>query len=250
MLGDFLRVLCPVLEEEKADYNVVCNLLSKHECMVNFMPCVTFDLWPVYALQCTKTKMYIDNYHYNEMVYIVSMGAHDFFFQPMLERIVHRFYIDDSMEFPHSYGAEIDQMLLLRFDLIENTFDLREIFQDINVVYMCFNMPGDTVAHLFFILENTLDTWKKVFEEYSIPCTVFIDSHKGLGNWFHTTKTYAHYIKSNEQSLLPLLYFKGKYISHDPPEGYDLLHTVSESRPNECINKLYKTNFAKENKNV
>ena len=119
MLADFLEALHPVLEEEAYDYRAVCAALTRHRMPVHFMPSVTFDLWPVYCMQCTAARQYAGTVTSGDAVYIVSTGAHDFFFQPMLEQLVRGFYLEDEADFPLAYGGELDQMLLLSFGPME-----------------------------------------------------------------------------------------------------------------------------------
>ncbi len=244
MINDFFKKLTPILNDEKADYQKICGkLLSKESC-VNLMPCVTFDLWPVFALQCTEASEHI-HCHGRSMIYIAPIGEHDFYFKPSLESKVSDFYKSDEDGLELLYGAKLDEMLLLKSDEIAHTFDLGAEYQGANVIYMSFIMPNGSEAYVFFMLETMLNTWRSVFEKNSVSCEVLIDSHKGMGDWFDTTELYSHFKSAKKTDSLPAYYFKGKYISHPAPDGFLFLHSVSQSGKNDCTSELYRTDYHK-----
>ncbi|MBE6679595.1 MAG: hypothetical protein E7598_03635 [Ruminococcaceae bacterium] len=241
-LVEFLAALHPVLSEEAQDFETLCADIAAKNIPVSFMPCVTFDLWPVYALQCTNANVHIDSYN-GSMFYIAPIGEHDFYLKPHLEQIMTDFYKDDFDDFGLMYGGELEEMLLLESQDIGTFFKLGDVSEKANAVYMGFSMPNGAAAHILFLLDSMVNTWENCFEKYSVNCDALIDSHKGMGDWFDTTPLYSYFQSTQKKELLPKLYFKGKYISHEAPKGYKLIHSVEESRDGECVSELYITDY-------
>lgn len=240
MLIDFLNSMSPVLEAEAQDYESIIDIL-KIEKTANFMPSVTFDMWPVYILGCSAEAKYIQGGAGD--VYIVSIGEADYFFRTELERIVRDFYDDRECEYSDMYGGEIAEMILLSD---KNTADISEnedISGRVKCVYMRLDMPDYPDAHMFFVADNTLGGWENIFEQYDVQCKVLIDSHKGMGDWLINTQLWRRLNCTERRELLPEYYFKGKYISTQAPGGFEFICAVEESAEHQCISKLYKTNM-------
>jgi len=242
MFIDFLKSLHPILQEEEKDFKEVIELLSDKS-SVNFMPSVTFDLWPVFSIQCTDAKQEL--FLHNENVYIVSIGEADFFFEHELENLVTDFYNKDQFEPNHMYGGELEEMILLSAPFCEEKIAVEGIHNNVNVVYMNITMLDGSTAHLFFVTSTAAQTWVDIFEKNEIACHVLIDSHKGMGDWLTSTELWKKLISTKTKDLLPEFYFKGKFISNNAPEGFEFISSIKESDSSECISKIYRARFRK-----
>lgn len=240
MLIDFLKSLVPVIEEEKSDFNDVINALMTVK-KANFMPSITFDLWPVFSLQCSETIP--DKCNDIPNVYIISIGEAEFFFKHELERILSNFYNDDDFEVQHTYGGELEEMILLSSSLFNEKLHVTDITDATNVAYMRFALSNGELAHLFFVLSTTVDAWSSIFEKYKVACSVLIDSHKGFGDWMESTPFWNKLKRTANSETNPTYYFKGKFISNEAPVGFEYICDVKESRKNECVSKFYRTNL-------
>ena len=49
-----------------------------------------------------------------------------------------------------------------------------------------------------------------------------------MGNWFDSIPLYKVMRETNATELLPHYYFRGLYISHDAPRGFNLLYTIPD----------------------
>jgi len=242
MFIDFLKSLHPILQEEEKDFKEVIELLS-YKSSVNFMPSVTFDLWPVFSIQCTDAKQEL--FLHNENVYIVSIGEADFFFKHELENLVTDFYNKDKFEPNHMYGGELEEMILLSAPFCEEKISVESIHNSVNVVYMSIAMPDGSTAHLFFVTSTAAWSWVNIFEKHEVSCCVLIDSHKGMGDWLTTTELWRKLTATKLKDLLPKFYFKGKFISNNAPEGFEFISSIKESDSSECISKIYRARFRK-----
>lgn len=242
MFIDFLKSLHPILQEEEKDFGEVVDLLSNKN-FVNFMPSITFDLWPVFSIQCTDAKQEL--FLHNENVYIVSIGEADFFFERELENLVTDFYNKDQFEPNHMYGGELEEMILLSAPFCEEKIAVEGIHNNVNVVYMNITMIDGSTAHLFFVTSTAAQTWVDIFEKNEIACHVLIDSHKGMGDWLTSTELWEKLISTKTKDLLPEFYFKGKFISNNAPEGFEFISSIKESDSSECISEIYRAGFQK-----
>lgn len=239
MLIDFLSSCHLVDSCEKDDFGSLCCELSSQKLFVSYVPSVCLDLWPLYVLQCTASKCYsMPSTH--ALVYLMPIGALNFWAKPEFERLVQDFYQND--EFPSNrniYGFDLEEMILLRYPGATEALNIGEI-GSCNAVYM--RMSRDqTESHIIAFLENPLQGWKTIVEHYGIKVDMLVDSNKGLGGWFADSRLYACMNATKQPMLLPQYYFKGKYISQPAPEGFSLLKEVDESGPHDCTTAIYKT---------
>lgn len=239
MLTDYLADCHPIDSHEQHDYRDICCEMSANKLFVSYIPSIIFDLWPLYVLQCTSAKQYclpIDA----SCVYLMPIGANNFWAKTEFERLVLDFYRND--EFPDNYNIydfDLEEMILLQYPGSAEMLNLGE-FGSCNAVYM--RMSRDKIeSHVIVLLENPSEGWKTIVERYEIVVDMLIDSHKGLGTWLEDSRLYSNMNSTEKSLLLPRYYFKGKYISQPAPEGFSLLMEVEESEPHKCVSKIYKT---------
>lgn len=107
MLYKFIANCRCALNGESADYReLLKDLDGRKSCVIGFMPAVTDDLFPVFALSCTSASQII-----SPDIYIIPVGAHDYWAKPHFEEIINRFYQLD--EFQEQFDIEFEEMLLL-----------------------------------------------------------------------------------------------------------------------------------------
>lgn len=220
MLLDFLFDCQCALENEKSDYQEILSDFSNKSVCVGLMSAITDDLYSVSVLSCySATKIISPN------VYIIPVGAHDYWVKPHFEEIINKFYEDDEIQ--EQFDIELEEMILLNNSRLNCSFSLSS-GTEYNVVFCHITIPGGTDKYLVIVLVTPDDCWKKHVELYSIKCDILIDSHKGMGNWFEDVALYKVMRETTAIELLPRYYFKGLYISHDTPHGFKLLYTIPE----------------------
>ena len=113
-----------------------------------------------------------------------------------------------------------------------------------NVIYLKLLSNIYTSVHVLILIETPTSTWTNIIEKYGVRSDILIDSHKGIGTWFEDSYLYSTMKKSTNYDLLPPYYFKGKYISHEAPDGFKKVYDVLEAEGKHwCSNAIYKTNW-------
>ena len=107
MLIDFLSSCTNILNEETLDFNNVIVSLSHTSVSIGLMPAITDDLFPIYSLVCTSANKYV-----SPNVYIIPVGAHDYWAKPYFEDIVNKFYQEDYIR--EQFQIELEEMILLK----------------------------------------------------------------------------------------------------------------------------------------
>lgn len=226
MIYDFLSDCKCALSEEVDDFRDVLTALSKIQPCIGFMPAITDDLYPVFALLCTSAARIV-----SPNVYVVPVGAKDGWAKPYFEKIVAEFYAESEIR--EQYEIELEEMILLNTPVLDVHFLLNRDIR-YNVLWCCVTMPNGSTAYLLFVPVSPEAAWKKVIEPYKIKCAVLIDSCKGLGNWLEDTKLHKAMKETTATALLPQYYFRGLYISHEPPHGFHRIYKIPEQIADDC----------------
>ncbi len=242
MLIDFFKRCVPILPDEHNDYNDILNEISDiSDPFVCYMPVVCNDIWPIYVLECTKCTEF--NHHSGNSVYFVPYGAHDFFGVPSLNELMRSWYENDEIFLGENYDFEVLETILLDCKDIQTEVSLDVLDEHVNAVYVKLLAPNGKIIHVIYLLETPDETWVKVIEANGIQVDMLVDSHKGLGDWFESVPLYEIMKNSTKRDLLPIYYFKGKYISHNAPEGFVKQYVVPETKSGWCENAVYKTHW-------
>lgn len=220
MLFDFLYDCQCALINEKSDFQETLREFANKFVCVGFMPAVTDDLYPVFALSCTSAKQVV-----SPNVYIIPVGAHNYWAKPYFEEIINKFYQEDT--FREQFDIELEEILLLVNPRLNCSFSLCDGI-NCNVVFCHITLPNGMDNYLVIVPERPEVCWEKVVESYEIKCDIVIDSHKGMGDWFDDVPLYRIMSQTHFKELLPRYYFKGRYISQDAPCGFKLLYTIPE----------------------
>ena len=233
---------CTLPEETNDFQNVIKHLLAK-PAFVSLMPAIHLDLWPLHVLECTNGRQYPAHDGRNHICFM-PVGAHDFWALGYFTALIQAFYRDEDMApyAAHWYGAELDEMILLRSEACTRTVRI-ESAGDISAAYARFSFPGGKRVHLFLLLTTAQDGWRSIFQQYRIPCDILIDSNKGLGDWLESTALYPLLTADPLDPILPAFYFKGKYISHGAPEGFVRIYEVPESDAHACVSEIYQARW-------
>lgn len=221
MLYNFIANCKCVLNEEREDYRELLKDLDEMKsCVIGFMPAITDDLFPVFALSYTSASKII-----SPDIYIIPVGAHDNWAKPYFEEIVNRFYQLD--EFREQFDIELEEMLLLVTPELKCFFTLYD-GTDYNVAVYRITLPNGLERYLVIVPLTPDNCWKEIIEPYDVKCDILIDSHKGMGDWFDSVPLYRVMRETSEIELLPQYYFKGLFISHDAPFGFKLVYTIPD----------------------
>ena len=248
MFIDFLSRAEAVFEKDARDLGELCAELDTGSAFVGFMPAVSFDLWPIYSLGCTRVSRFTGS---NAMpkIYLMPVAVSDCFIYPSLREAVRTFFSDGEtakIEAPKEkegffsalfkkksaeeeardllYGTKIEEIILLNHPALTQSIPL--IFSpgcECNAIYMRLVLPNGSTAYLFVLCTSPEDAWRGVIEKFNVPTDMIIHSHKGFGHWFTSTPLYEHLLKTRYLHLLPRYYFRGKYISIDdaPPASVE-----------------------------
>ncbi len=218
MLIDFLKLCNCVLKDEASDYSDVLDRFQ-HHCSVSMLPIVTFDLWPVYALECGRLGEHLPRSHNG--TYIVPLDIRDFWCLNEVSALLSAFYNDrDTDQAGANYGAEIEEAILLYYPKIKKTMEI-ENMGAANVIYVKLSFGAGNTAQLFLIMETPEFCWTELYEAHDISMDILIHSNKGLGNWFPRVKLFPAMCATKKPALLPRFYFEGKYVS-----DAHLFHTI------------------------
>lgn len=239
MLQDFLRQCTCTLPDERPDFREVCQKLEAQVPNVAYMPCITWDLWPVYVLSCTDARHRLEAKA--PRVYLMPIGAHAYWAAPYFKNIVLDFYREEVFPEGNSYDYELEEMILLNYPDAGSSLELEE-FGACSAVYLHLSHPTGGSAHVFLLMEDPSEGWNQIVRKYDIPVQVLVDSHKGLGDWYENIPL-SRYMGQTQRALLPEFYFKGKYISHGAPSGCEHLWDVSESERDTYLSQLYRMNW-------
>lgn len=110
---------------------------------------------------------------------------------------------------------ELDEILLLYSPEFDYTVTIPGIGM-INVIYLHLFTETGAPVDLFCIAETAERCWVNMIREYDLSVDYIIDSHKGMGDLFHTTDFYRTLIDTQNKTVLPPYYFKGKFITFAP----------------------------------
>lgn len=243
MLVDFMKSCNPVLSEEKTDYlDIIQEIDNNLDPFIGFMPAIIEDLWPIYIMEDTHAKQF--NHHSGNSIYIIPYGAHDFLGVQGLNEIISKWYNDDEIDIGEQLEMEIEETILLKSDTLQSERAISVNENAANVVYMRLSSAKDSIVHIVILIDTPHAVWTKVVEKYSIPMDILIDSHKGMGDWFDNIPLCSVMKNTSTPKLLPLYYYKGKYISHNAPDGFSILYTIPEAEGKSwCDCGIYRTNW-------
>ncbi len=261
MFIDFLSRAEAVFEKDSRDLDELCAELNTETAFVGFIPAVSFDLWPIYALGCTRVSRFTGP---NAMpkIYLMPAAVSDCFIYTSLRETVRSFFAGNGEETVSEkekenffsalfkkknvdaeirdllYGIKIDEILLLNHSALAQGIPL--VFSpqcECNAVYMRLALPNGSTAYLFVLCTSPEDAWRNVIERFNVPTEMIIHSHKGFGHWFTLTPLYEHLLRTRYPHLLPRFYFRGKYISTDdaPPASVEADRIVDEFTNTENI---------------
>ena len=262
MFIDFLSRAEAVFEKDARDLGELCAELDTGSAFVGFMPAVSFDLWPIYSLGCTRISRFTGS---NAMpkIYLMPAAVSDCFIYHSLRETVRSFFSEgetSKIEAPKEkegffaalfkkkgaeetardllYGIKIEEIILMNHPELNTSIPL--VFSpgcECNAIYMRLILPNGNTVYLFVLCTSPEDAWRGVVERFGIHVEMMIHSHKGLGHWFTSTPLYEHMLKTRSPHLLPRFYFKGKYISTDdaPPASVESDRIEDEQTNTESI---------------
>lgn len=220
MLYDFIANCKCAIDEEYVDYRDLLNdLKGMRHCVIGLMPAIRDDLYPVFALSCTSARQIV-----SPNVYVIPVGAHDYWAQSYFEEIVNQFYRDDEIR--EQFDIELEEMLLLVNPKLKRYFKLED-GTCYNTLVCRITLPDETEKYLVVVPLTPDDCWTNIIEPYDIKCDVIIDSGKGMGHWFDDVPLYKIMRETEAIELLPRYYFKGMYMGgYQVPFGFRLSYTI------------------------
>ena len=262
MFIDFLSRAEAVFEKDSRDLGELCAELNTGSAFVGFMPAVSFDLWPIYSLGCTRVSRFTGS---NAMpkIYLMPAAVSDCLIYSSLRETVRSFFSESEapkIEAPKGkegflsalfkkkspeeeardllYGIKIEEIILLNHPALTQSIPL--VFSpgcECNAIYMRLVLPNGSTAYLFVLCTSPENAWREAIEKFNVPTDMIIHSHKGFGHWFTSTPLYEHLLGTRYPHLLPRYYFKGKYITTDdaPPASFESDRIEDEQTGTESI---------------
>lgn len=243
MLIDFLKSCKSIFQSEIEDYNYVLQEITDNiDAFTAFMPAVIEDFWPIYIMETTKAQKY--NKHFGNSIYVIPYGANDFWGVHGINSILRKWYEDDEINIGEDCGLKIEETILLKsLDIqIDRTIDIDD--GKANTVYLKLSTNDGKLVHAVILIEKPHLVWENIIERFCISADLLIDSHKGLGGWFEDGYLYPKMKNTSIPHLLPHYYFKGKYISHEAPSGFEKIYVIPEAEGKHwCECAIYKTKW-------
>ena len=234
----FLNSCSVSILEEAVDLANIRKELKEEFC-VALMPSIVCDAWPIYVLNdlMSENKKICPV----PSVYVVPLGSNDYWIKDEIESLLSDFYNDKEITLaPNYYDMSIEEVILLKCE--EFTESLQINSMNSNCVLVRVTTCTDKVIFILGIMGSAEEVWDNVISKYKVPVTWLIDSHKGLGNWLIYLPLYQRIKDCADCSLLPVFYFKGKYISTSAPHNFEWIMDIKESSSHECVSQIYRTN--------
>lgn len=237
MFIDFLENCKCILKDEIKDYEMIKLSFKNDEQtpFIAFMPLIVDDLWPIHILETTEAHRFRDDN--GKSIYIVPVGAHDFYAKFTLENKIRDFYENDYLD-ELEFDAELEECILLSCDDIRKDI-LSEELNDCNVIYLRIEMKTRSVE-IFVIVDYQEDVWKRIVERYSLNVSYIIESTKGMGDWYYCVPLYNLVMNTSLSSGIPKYYMKGRYASTEITDDYEELYEVPESYSQGLKSYIYK----------
>ena len=265
MFIDFLSRAEAVFEKDARDLGELCAELDTGSAFVGFMPAVSFDLWPIYSLGCTRASRFTGS-NAIPKIYVMPVNVYECYIYKQLKKIVRNFFADDgntpepqekikvnflSAIFSKNknvevnadtlYGIEIEEIILLNHpDLVRSVPLVFSAGCECNSIYMRLTLPNGSTAYLFILCTSPEETWRGVIERFDIRVDMIIHSHKGFEHWFTSTPLYAHLVSTRYPHLLPKFYFRGKYITTDDAPPASTVADVIEDEQSNTETTIYR----------
>ena len=243
MIVDFMKSCIPVLSEERTDYfDIIQEIENNIDPFIGFMPAIVEALWPIFIMEDSHANPF--NLHSGESVYLIPYGAHDFWGLQGLDEFIHKWYDNDEIYLGEQHGMEVEETILLKTDVLQTERVIGVNGNHANAVYIRLSSAKERTVHIVILIDTPHAVWTEVIEKYDVKTDALIDSHKGMGDWFDNIPLYSVMKNTSKPVLLPTYYFKGKYISHDAPDGFSELYSIPEAKGKHwCECCIYKANW-------
>jgi len=244
MIRNFLQGCINTKPEEADAYSELVREFREDKRFVGIMPSICPDIWPIHVMEETEAIKY--NGTRGESVYFAPVVTHGEYYKKTFEGLFEDYYQEGEWVKLESftYRARVLKTVMLYSCDVDGRTSSYTLGRP-NVMYVCYQMRCGRRVHIFYIADKAKNVWENIIERYLIKTNIVINSHKGMGDWFANTELYEYLTKAANKTLLPKYYFKGKYISHEAPEGFELIYSVPESDKYDCISRIYLTNWQK-----
>lgn len=241
MIFDFFNSMKCLSQDEAADYRDILDTWVNRNYHISFMPAVSWYSG-TYNLFDQKATPFGEN-----LMWLIPVGQVDFWgLQSIKEKII-RFYdtgeieLDQHVYFPGIPVEEFEECILLHSNDLQN--DLEHMVLGANVVLLRLRLSSGRDTLLLILLDHQNRCWKNIVEKYHISLTWFVDSGRGMEDYYARTDLYQLMKHTLYPELLPPLYFKGLYnnkgeipenfqfryamLSQPDLDGYDCRHSFS-----------------------
>ena len=224
MVLDFLSSLQCVLQDEETDYQAILRSWREKDIHMAFMPAIgwfpgTFNLFDRKAGEVGEN-----------MIWLIPAGQADYFWLPTLKKEIEDFYKKDEFEIGnHSHFPSIERETFEECILLHSK-DLQDapehVINGANVILVRLLLSSGRDTLLFILLDHQDHCWKNINERYHVPLTWFVDSGRGMGDYYTYTNLYQLMKNTSYTDILPALYFKGLYNKGILPEGFRFLYAM------------------------
>ena len=146
-----------------------------------------------------------------------------------LREKIERFYSNDVINkpnspFPNMNTEEIEECILLHSNDLQN--DSERTILGANVVLVRFSLSNGSETLAFILLDHQDLCWHHVIENHRVALTWFVDSGRGIGDYYVQTNLFQLMQRTAFPELLPIYYFKGLYNKGEIPNGFQYLYSM------------------------
>jgi len=222
-----------------------------------FMPCIDMDFWPLYVLEETEARKYLNGGKTEEAeapeesvkrsffarpkkkalpkvpdgqrLFIVPLGGKNFHIRPQITELVEDLYLRD--EFPSwdlDYDGGITGIMLMDLEGAEHALEVKHVgsFSAVCLTVAWKNGGTDT---LICVWESPEWCWEHIVEKYDIAVDMLVNSSKGFGTKLLKGEMWPMLNGTKKPELLPPFYFNGKNSAFPEKAGFTMVYEVPES---------------------
>ncbi len=256
MVKDLFEHLNCIFPDEAEGMPALRAAFEEKPLFTAFMPCIDMDFWPLYILEETEARKYLNGGKAGEAekpekperhsffgkrkavlppvpdgqrLFIVPLGGKDFHIRPQVTELIDDLYLRD--EFPSwdlDYDGGITGIMLMELDGAEHSLEVKHI-GTFSAVCLSVSWKNGGTDTLVCFWETPEWCWENIIEKYDIAVDMLINSSKGFGTKLLKGEMWPLLNGTKKPELLPPFYFNGKNSAFPEKAGFNIIYEVPES---------------------